>query len=490
MDTMTLAELRPIMPELFLCFSALFLLMVGAFMGNRSTPVVGIAAVCSLLMALYMETAQLPEGREVFRDMFESDFFTVYGKVLVLLGAAFMMTISHAWRDDEQHQQAEFPVLILFSVLGLMLMISAVDLLALYLGLELAGLAQYVLAASRRDDVRSSEAGLKYFVLGSLASGMMLFGISLIYGFTGTINFYEIATVISAIGRGELLPVLASYGLVTGMVLLLAGLCFKISAVPFHMWTPDVYEGAPTPVTAFFSFAPKVAALFLLTRVLTLSFGELQVFWQQIIVFAAVGSMLVGAFGALTQTHLKRLLAYSSIGHVGYALVGVAVGGMEGSRALVIYLSLYLFMTAGAFGCLLLMRRGGKYLDHLSDLSGISRTHPVFALALAVLLFSMAGIPPLAGFFGKMYVFLAAVESGMYVLAVLGVLTSVVAAYYYLKIVKIMYFNEQEERAYDPMSLSTRLCVGMCVVAVLLFVFRPSVVTAPARQAVEALYLL
>ncbi len=489
MDVFTLAEIRPILPELFICISAIFLLMVGVFTGNRSTPVLALASVFAMGMAMYMIEINMPEGRELFRAMFESDRFTSYGKMLVLIGAIFAMVISHEWLADEEHQRFEYAVLILFAVLGMMLMISASDLLALYLGLELAALAQYVLAAIQRDNVRSSEAGLKYFVLGSLASGMMLFGISLIYGFTGTINFDEIAVTMTAISEGSLLTLLTSYGLVTGVIMVLVGFCFKISAVPFHMWTPDVYQGAPTPVTAFFAIAPKIAALFLLSRVLEQPFAELKVFWQQIIIFAAFASMLVGALGALTQTNIKRLLAYSSIGHVGYALVGVAAGGLQGSTALVIYLSLYLFMTAGAFGCLLLLKRKGKYLEKISDLSGLSQTHPQFALGLMILMFSMAGIPPLAGFFGKFFVFRAAVEAELYGLAIVGVLTSVIAAYYYIKLVKVMYFDDAQEPL-DKMSRPIGMAVTICVLVVFFFFLQPALVTGPAEQAVEALYLL
>lgn len=489
MEALAIAEIRPILPELFLCASAIFLLMVGVFTGNRSTPVMGLASVIAMGFAIYMVMINMPEGREMFRGMFESDRFTSYGKVLVLVGAIFSMVIGHGWLAQEEHQRFEYSVLVLFSVLGMMLMISASDLLALYMGLELASLAQYVLASIQRDNVRSSEAGLKYFVLGSLASGMMLFGMSLVYGFTGSINFDEIAEVLTLISNDKLINLLVSYGLVTGLIFMLVGFCFKISAVPFHMWTPDVYEGAPTPVTAFFAIAPKMAALFLLSRVLEQPFAELKVFWQQIIVFAAVGSMIVGALGALTQTSFKRLLAYSSIGHVGYALVGVAAGGEAGTKALLVYLTLYLFMTAGAFGCLLMLRRRGKYLEYISDLSGLSQVHPQFALALCILMFSMAGIPPLAGFFGKFYVFAAAVEQGFYGLAVIGVLTSVVAAYYYLKIVKVMYFDEPVEKL-DSADVATRLTVVICVMVVLLFILHPPLVTTPAEHAADALYLL
>jgi NADH-quinone oxidoreductase subunit N len=332
-------------------------------------------------------------------------------------------------------------VLVLFATLGMLLMISANDMLALYLGLELQSLSLYVVAAFRRDHLRSSEAGLKYFVLGALSSGMLLYGISLIYGFAGTTSFPALAAEFSG---GDDVPI----GLIVGIVFLAAGLAFKISAVPFHMWTPDVYEGAPTPVTAFFATAPKVAAVALIVRVMMGPFGDLVDQWQQIIWFISVASMILGALAAISQTNIKRLMAYSSIGHIGYALIGLAAGTQDGVNGILLYITIYVVMNLGTFACILCMRQKDVMVERIEDLKGLSKTNPAMAMALAIFMFSMAGIPPLVGFFGKFYVFLAAIEAGLYVLAVVGVLSSVVGAYYYLRIVKLMYFDDPIE-AFD-----------------------------------------
>jgi NADH-quinone oxidoreductase subunit N len=344
---------------------------------------------------------------------------------------------------------------------GMMMMISATDLISLYVGLELQSLAIYVVAAINRNSLRSTEAGLKYFVLGALSSGMLLYGASLIYGFTGQTGFAAIASAVAQQG--------VSVGLVFGLVFLIAGLAFKVSAVPFHMWTPDVYEGAPTPVTAFISAAPKVAAMALFVRAVVGAFGPATDDWQQIITFLAIASMALGAFAAIGQRNIKRLMAYSSIGHMGYALVGLAAGTGAGVRGVVIYLIVYLAMTLGAFAVILSMRRRDGMVEEISDLTGLSRTNPVLAFLLAVILFSLAGIPPLAGFFAKFYVFMAAIEAELYWLAVIGVLASVVGAYYYLRIVKIMYFDEPAE-SFERMPVELKVVLGLSGVFILVYV--------------------
>ena len=357
----------------------------------------------------------------------------VSSRFLTLIGSGGALILSLDYLTFEKQQKFEYGALFLLATLGMLMLISASDLIALYLGLELMSLPLYVIAASNRENARSTEAGLKYFVLGALSSGMLLYGASLIYGFTGTINFAGIA---KATQNG------ASIGLIFGLVFLFVGFCFKISAVPFHMWTPDVYEGAPTPVTAFFAAAPKVAAIAIFARATVVAFPGITQQWQQIVVFVSIASMVLGAFAAIGQRNIKRLMAYSSIGHMGYALVGLAAGTPEGVQGVLVYMSIYVAMTLGTFAVILSMRRDGKYVENISDLAGLARTHPTMAFFLGVLLFSLAGIPPLAGFFAKFYVFLAAIKAGLFTLAVIGVLSSVVGAYYYLTIVKIMYFDE------------------------------------------------
>jgi NADH-quinone oxidoreductase subunit N len=375
----------------------------------------------------------------------------------------------------------EYPVLVLLAATGMLMMISANDLISLYVGLELQSLALYVLAAIRRDDVRSSEAGLKYFVLGALSSGMLLYGASLIYGFTGSTNFAAIAHAAAQPGAGY------SLGLIIGLVFLLVGLAFKISAVPFHMWTPDVYEGAPTPVAAFFSAAPKVAAMALLMRVTLAAFAGTKPQWQEIVTALAIASMLLGAFAAIGQSNFKRLLAYSAIGNIGYALIGLAAGSPEGARGVVIYLVIYVAMTLGAFACVLAMRRGQTAFEDIDELSGLSQSNPVLATLLAILMFSLAGIPPLAGFFAKFYVFLAAVREGLWPLAIIGVLASVVGAYYYVRIVKIMFFDQPRERfaAIQPKIGFVMGVTGLCV---LLYVVYPGPLVDAAGAAVKSLF--
>ena len=363
----------------------------------------------------------------------------------------------------------------------MMMMISANDLISLYLGLELQSLSLYVVAAIRRDSVRSSEAGLKYFVLGALSTGMLLYGASMVYGFAGSTNFDQLAEVFAA-GEGP------SIGVVIGIVFIAAGLAFKVSAVPFHMWTPDVYEGAPTPVTAFFAVAPKIAAISLFVRVMVGPFGDLVAQWQQIIIATSILSMALGGFAAINQSNIKRLMAYSSIGHIGYALVGLAAGTPEGVRGVLVYMAIYLAMNVGCFACILCMRINGRMVEGITDLSGLSKTHPMMALAMAVFMFSMAGVPPLAGFFGKLYVFLAAIDAQLYTLAVIGVVTSVVSAFYYVRIVKLMYFDEPSEAFDHPIGgdmTTVLLATGLFTAFFFLF---PAPIVEAAGTAAAALF--
>jgi len=382
--------------------------------------------------------------------------------------------------EREQMARYEFPILLLFATLGMMLMISANDLISLYLGLEMQSLALYVVAAFRRDTVRSTEAGLKYFVLGALSSGMLLNGASLVYGFAGTTGFDQLATVL----KGEGL----STGVVVGLVFVAAGLAFKISAVPFHMWTPDVYEGAPTPVTALFAAAPKIAAMALTVRVMVGPFGGLVLQWQQILIAVSLASMLLGAFAAINQTNIKRLMAYSSIGNVGYALVGLAAGTEQGVSGVLIYMAIYLFMTIGTFACILAMRRQGRMLEGIDDLAGLSRSHPMLALALSLFMFSMAGIPPLAGFFAKYFVFLAAIQARLYWLAVIGILTSVVSAFYYWRIVRVMYFEETTESFDRPLETGIRFVLTLSTAVIVLFIVWPGPILGGAGIAARSLF--
>ncbi|HEY0852544.1 MAG TPA: NADH-quinone oxidoreductase subunit NuoN, partial [Bradyrhizobium sp.] len=368
----------------------------------------------------------------------------------------------------------------LLAGLGMMMMQSANHLISLYVGLELQSLALYVVAAFRRDTVRSTEAGLKYFVLGSLASGMLLYGSSMIYGFAGTTSFEGLATVLSADGT-------PSVGLIIGIVFLMAGLAFKMSAVPFHMWTPDVYEGAPTPVTAFFSVAPKIAAIGLTVRVLIGPFGELVAEWQQIVVFISIASMLLGSFAAIGQRNIKRLMAYSSIGHMGFALVGLAAGTVEGAQGVLIYITIYVAMTLGSFAFIIAMKRNGVAVEEIKDLAGLSRTNPLIAFFFAMLLFSLAGVPPLAGFFGKWYVFVAAIKANLFTLAVIGVLTSVVGAFYYLSIVKVMYFDEPAGRL-DPVRIELRTVLAVAGLFNILYFVYPGPLVSVATAAAKSLF--
>jgi NADH-quinone oxidoreductase subunit N len=424
------------LPEIFLAVAALALLMLGVFLrGDPTNRIAWLSVLALIVTGILLFWEPTAEARTALGGFYVIDRFALFFKVLVLIGSALAIIMSLDYIASENMRRFEFPILMVFATLGMMMMLSANDLIALYVGLELQSLALYVVAAFQRDSVRSTEAGLKYFVLGALSSGMLLYGASMVYGFAGTTTFAGLA---KAFAGDE--P--AALGLVVGLVFVIAGLAFKVSAVPFHMWTPDVYEGAPTPVTAFFAAAPKLAATGLFLRVMVGPFHDLHDEWLQVIWFVSVASMILGAVAAVAQTNIKRLMAYSSIGNIGYALVGLAPGTAEGVRGVLVYMAIYLFMTVGTFGCILLMRQKGKYVEGIYDLAGLSKTSPGVALALAVLMFSLAGVPPLAGFFGKFYVFYAAVQTGLIWLVVIAVVTSVISAFYYLRIVKVMYFDE------------------------------------------------
>ena len=481
METMILTNemLVAFSPELLLAAGSMVLLMIGVFRDDGGLGIVTGGAIALIVTALALVHVVPSDGIELFGGSIILDPFSKFLKTLTLIGCVAAIVMSIDWMRSARMERFEYPVLIVLATLGMMIMISAGDLIALYMGIELQSLALYVIASIQRDSTRSTEAGLKYFALGALSSGMLLYGCSLIYGFSGTVNLSQIAAVA---GQGE-----ASVGMVFGLVFLIAGLAFKVSAVPFHMWTPDVYEGAPTPVTAFFAAAPKIAAMAVFVRAMISGFPAMTPEWQQVIVFVAIASMVLGAFAAIGQRNIKRLMAYSSIGHMGYALVGLAPGSEAGVKGVIIYLTLYLAMTLGAFACILAMRRNEAAVEEIDDLAGLSRNNPLIAFVLAMLLFSLAGIPPLAGFFAKFYVFLAAVEAGLYPLAVIGVLASVVGAYYYLRIVKLMYFDEPAP-AFDKMSGELATVLGISGVVVILYAVYPGPLVSAAETAAKALF--
>jgi NADH-quinone oxidoreductase subunit N len=470
-------QLLPVLPELVLAVGAMALLMIGAYRGVEATRLVTGLSVCLLILTGVLELL-LPAGKvTTFGDSFIVDDFARFLKVLALIGSVATLVLSAEYLADSSRRIFEYSILVLLSTLGMMVLISAGDLIMLYLGLELMSLALYVVAASNRDNAKSTEAGLKYFVLGALSSGMLLYGASLIYGFTGTVSFAGVAATVKT----------GSVGIVFGLVFLLAGLCFKISAVPFHMWTPDVYEGAPTPVTAFFASAPKVAALAVFTRVALTAFPGIVPQWQQIVVFVAIASMALGSFAAIGQQNIKRLMAYSSIGHMGFALVGLAAGTAEGVQGVLVYIAIYVAMTLGSFAVILTMKRNGQHFENISDFAGLSRTNPLLAFFFAMLLFSLAGIPPLAGFFAKFYVFIAAIKAGLFTLSVVGVLTSVVGAYYYLLIVKVMYFDEPLPQV-DPMRMELRTVLAVAGLFNILFFVYPGPLVSVASSAAKSLF--
>ena len=433
-----MGRFAPLLPELILSIGGTILMMVAAFTGRRGSSATSWLAVALLLVATAALIGAPSHAGPIFDGFVGADLFASFGKAIIFPAAAVAIIAAHGWFERETEHAAEYAVLIVFAAVGMSVMVSATSLVALYVGLELNSLASYVLAAYRRTDERSAEAGLKYFVLGALASGILLYGISLLYGFTGTMSFAGLA---AAFGRGA--PTL---GLLFGLVFVLAGLAFKVSAVPFHMWTPDVYEGAPTPVTAFFASAPKAAAVLLATRLCIEGLGPATDAWRQIVIFAALASIFLGAIAAFGQTNIKRLLAYSSINNVGFALIGLAAGGQRGASSVLFYMAVYVVMTLGAFLCVLWMRdEEGRPIEDIASLSGLVQTRFAYAMGLAFFMFSLAGIPPLFGFWPKLVVFRAAIASGYVALAVAGILGTVVGAYYYLKIVKIMFMDDPAE---------------------------------------------
>jgi len=449
----------PILPELSIFISAVLLLIVGLFVKNIKL-IINLAII-TLIIAIILVFVQPVQS--AFNNSLIIDEFSKIAKTLILIGSLASIVMYHSSREDLNINLFEYPILILLATIGMMIMVSANDLIAIFIGLELQSLTLYVLAALNRNHLASSEAGLKYFLLGALSSGLLLFGLSYIYGFTGNTNLNLISTTVTS----------GNIGLIIGIVFVCSGIAFKVSAVPFHMWTPDVYEGAPTPVTAFFALAPKVAAIALAVRFLIVGFGDIAFDWQQIIIFLSIASMVFAAFAAIAQKNIKRLMAYSSIGHVGYALIGLVCGTPQGISSLVIYLSIYLIMNIGIFSFILSMKNKGEYYENISDLSGLYKTHPYYSVVITILMFSLAGIPPLAGFFGKFYIFIAAIESNLLLLAIVGILASVVGAFYYLRIIKVIYFDESKN-SFDGFShRSLGLLTHPSAILILIFCLYP-----------------
>ena len=449
----------PILPELSIFIAAISLLVLGLFIDNIKLIIK--LAIVSILFAILLILFQPIQS--AFNNSLVIDEFSKVIKILILIGSLASIIMYHSSREDLNINLFEFPILILLATIGMMIMVSANDLIAIFIGLELQSLTLYVLAALNRNHLASSEAGLKYFLLGALSSGLLLFGLSYIYGFTGNTNLNLISTTVTS----------GNIGLIIGIVFVCSGLAFKVSAVPFHMWTPDVYEGAPTPVTAFFALAPKVAAIALAVRFLIVGFGDISFDWQQIIIFLSIASMVFASFAAIAQNNIKRLMAYSSIGHVGYALIGLACGTFQGTSSLVIYLSIYLIMNIGVFSFILSMKNKGEYFENISDLSGLYKVHPYYSVVITIFMFSLAGIPPLAGFFGKFYIFIAAIESNLLLLAVVGILASVIGAFYYLRIIKVIYFDETKN-SFDGFSYrSLNALINPSAFLILLFCIYP-----------------
>ena len=458
-------NLNLVLPEIFISISIMFLLILGVYINNSSKLIFNASLLALLITAVITLNETFTVNRiTLFNDSVVIDYMASLMKIITLLGAFLVLIISSNYLKTFKIFKIEYPILILSSVLGMMVMISSNDLMVFYMGLELQSLALYVLATFNRDQLKSSEAGLKYFVLSALSSGLLLYGCSLIYGFSGSTNFDVISSQLNS----------NEYVLTFGIVFILVGLAFKISAVPFHMWAPDVYEGSPTSVTLFFTMVPKIAALTVFIRFLYVPFLNLIDQWQMIIIFLSIASMLFGAIAAIGQTNIKRLIAYSSIGHIGYTLAGLATGSNEGIQSSIIYISIYIIMNLALFSCLLMLKRNNQYYEEIDDLSGLSKNHPLLSLSLLVILFSLAGIPPLAGFFAKFYIFKAVIEQSMYFLAIVGLLSTVVAAFYYLRIIKIIYFDKEKEKYDEDHSLWLKFSLTFSTILILLYFIFPS----------------
>ena len=457
-------QLNLIIPELFLTTSIMILLMIGVFYKNSFNLIYKLSVITLLATFILLFNHSIDTSTRLFNNSYTIDYFSLFMKVLTLIACIFVMLSSFDYIKLIGINKIEYPILILSATLGMIIMISSYDLIVFYMGLELQSLSLYVLASFNRDNHRSSEAGLKYFVLGALSSGLLLYGCSLIYGFSGSTNFDLIAQNMDQLNTGSIF----------GIVFILVGLAFKVSAVPFHMWAPDVYEGSPTSVTTFFAIVPKVAALTVFIRFLYVPFINVIGQWQMIIIFISLASMILGAVAAIGQTNIKRLMAYSSIGHMGYALAGLATGSNEGIQGTVIYLSIYLLMNLGIFSCIFMMRRKDIFYEDIQDLSGLSKNHPIISFCLLVLLFSLAGIPPLAGFFAKFYIFMAVIKAEMYTLAIMGLITTVISAFYYLRIIKIIYFDESKETFEIGQNFGLRISLALSTIIILVYFIYPS----------------
>jgi len=455
-----------ILPELFLSITMMFLLMLGVFI-KKSFKLVNLLTILSLIFAIALILNQPNETIKIFNESYIIDKLSIFMKVLTLLFCIFVLLSSKDYIKNNSIDKIEYPIIILASTLGMILMISSYDLIVFYLGLELQSLCLYILASFKRDEERSTEAGLKYFVLSALASGLLLYGCSLIYGFTGSTNFEIISENLRE----------ANTGAVFGMVFIIVGLAFKVSAVPFHMWTPDVYEGSPTSVTSFFALVPKIAALTVFIRFMYVPFINVISHWQTIIIFLSIASMILGAVAAIGQSNIKRLMAYSSIGHMGYALAGLAPGTNAGIHSTIIYLTIYLVMNLGAFGCIFMMKRENVFYEKINDLSGLSKNHPMLALSFLIILFSLAGMPPLAGFFAKFYIFMAVIEAKMYTLAIIGLVTTVVSAFYYLRIIKVIYFDKPIEPFEESNDWGLKASLVLSSILILIYFIYPSILT-------------
>jgi NADH-quinone oxidoreductase subunit N len=469
-----LNNLNILLPEIFLTLSIFSILMIGVFIKESFNLIFNLSsAIILFTIAIILNSSN--ETEKIFLDSFTRDSFSNFFKILILIASLFVLNTSKVFITDNKIGKFEYPIIILLSILGMFFMVSSNDIILFYLGLELQSLSLYILASIDRDNLRSSESGIKYFVLSALSSGLLLYGCSLLYGFTGSTNFDLIADQL----------IKDNTGAVFAMVFVLVGLAFKVSAVPFHMWTPDVYEGAPTSITSYFAVVPKVAGLAVLIKFMFIPFSNILSEWQLIIIFISIASMILGAVAAIVQKNIKRLLAYSSIGHVGYALAGVATGVISGYESSIIYISIYVVMNIGAFSCLYLLKKDGEYRENISDLSGLSKKQPLLAISFLVILFSLAGIPPLAGFFAKFYVFTAVIEQKMYALAIIGLLTTVISAFYYLRIIKIIYFDDSTI-SFDPVKNSVaKLSVLISCAILITFFLYPAIL----NNVVDALFI-